>query len=150
MPPRRFYYSRNGAKVRIFTDSHHALTNPPFFIMTMTKAKMSNIQTMAAQLMPNADVEKTIEAIGTAWRRRSKGDTERNGNSKLGKFDRSREDMTNDEWDFAFALNGNCAIGPNTWQCASTAPAGGANRGFEGSTRQLTMRLDVDALNTAE
>jgi hypothetical protein len=23
------------------------------------------------------------------------------------------------------ALNGNCAIGPNTWQCASTAPGGG-------------------------
>jgi len=26
---------------------------------------------------------------------------------------------------FAFALKGNCAIGPNTWQWASIAPAGG-------------------------
>ena len=28
--------------------------------------------------------------------------------------------------------NGNCASGPNTWQCASTAPAGGLYFGFDG------------------
>src|SRR6478736_5963695 len=28
---------------------------------------------------------------------------------------------------------GNAAPGPNTWQCASTAPAGGTNLGFDGS-----------------
>ena len=31
-----------------------------------------------------------------------------------------------------FGANGNIASGPNTWQCASTAPAGGWYFGFDG------------------
>ena len=31
-----------------------------------------------------------------------------------------------------FGANGNAASGPNTWQCASTAPAGGLYFGFDG------------------
>jgi len=31
-----------------------------------------------------------------------------------------------------FGANGNTASGPNTWQCASTAPAGGLYAGFDG------------------
>ena len=31
-----------------------------------------------------------------------------------------------------FGANGNFASGPNTWQCASTAPAGGLYFGFDG------------------
>ena len=31
-----------------------------------------------------------------------------------------------------FGANGNAASGPNTWQCASTAPAGGRYFGFDG------------------
>ena len=27
---------------------------------------------------------------------------------------------------------GNAVAGPNTWQCASTAPGGGRKRGFDG------------------
>ncbi len=39
----------------------------------------------------------------------------------------------------ALALNGNCAIGPNTWQCASTAPGGGVKRGLLGAGCQLVI-----------
>src|SRR5664279_3969424 len=34
---------------------------------------------------------------------------------------------------------GNSAPGPNTWQCASTAPAGTLNRGFEGPAYQSSQ-----------
>src|SRR5687768_11143139 len=43
----------------------------------------------------------------------------------------------------ALALNGNCACGPKTWQCASTAPTGGVNRGCDGLARQDTIRSEL-------
>ena len=37
------------------------------------------------------------------------------------------------------ARTGNSAPGPNTWQCASTAPAGTRNRGFDGPAYQSSQ-----------
>ena len=39
--------------------------------------------------------------------------------------------------------NGNASPGPNTWQCASTVPAGRANAGTEGSGSQSSHPGDV-------
>ena len=66
----------------------------------MIATKMSNIQSMATQLMPNAELNKVVEAINQAWRRRVKADEAEMGKTSLGKFDRSREDLTTNEVDF--------------------------------------------------